>query len=611
MDLHLGRVTRALSGFLEDELSPAQFGLSAGARDHLDRFSTFLYSFYVEKFGYWPPPQGLTFSKALLRSMYYEFRNLYDFLVDRESTPSLQDQPKPASGGICVLQNVNAFNERHNYEALPHPLPLIPDCQDRDMKTQSQRSLRALKLGTKASKAERGHTTRAALLNATNHDDPDIVNCSLVQEYMQFEREWSCKPEEKVSLADARKVRWIVVYCTLQMLVSVTRAPKEVRDAEGPSYPLCCLTTGTPPWLTSTEATKVQRSRSSASLAAFTFHNSPPESVGVSTSPPLSIHPDCESDDYFSHTPTTHTRKNSNSSLTPAPLRINTAVSRTSSIRSFRKSMMSNFSRRNSTPKPSSPLSPSSFHEIMVHGYGNGLNAAFVKPTTPSSPSSSPSRRAPPPGTLDLSRANIKSQEARTPTLDQFMLDNAPTSAPTSPASTALVSPTASSLFSYREDSSTNGTSSALSSKRNSTSKIYSMDHESECNSRPALVSPSIPSSPASKRLSTGSTAPFTNAAVSKYSALRKASIASICYSDAPTAQNWDSAAATTTAPNPSSNRHSGLQKSPQVHFAFAPRHLEMGYGEEKELFDFGNNGLGPDIEGALSMLPGAISAQA
>ena len=34
----------------------------------------------------------------------------------------------------------------------------------------------------------------------------------------------------------------------LQTLISVTRAPVEVRDTEGVSYPLCCQIAGTPPW---------------------------------------------------------------------------------------------------------------------------------------------------------------------------------------------------------------------------------------------------------------------------------------------------------------------------------------------------------------------------
>jgi hypothetical protein len=103
MDIHLGRVSAVLRNFLEDDFSSAYFGLSDSGRAHLDKFRSFLHSFYVEKFGYWPPPQGVTFPRALYKALHHDFKNLYDFLKDEESSSDISTQ-KPASGGICVLQ---------------------------------------------------------------------------------------------------------------------------------------------------------------------------------------------------------------------------------------------------------------------------------------------------------------------------------------------------------------------------------------------------------------------------------------------------------------------------------------------------------------------------
>lgn len=520
MDLHLGRITRALSSFLEEELSSAYLGLSSGARAHLDRFRTFLHCFYVAKFGYWPPPEGLIFSKSLLRSMYYEFQQLYEYLVDAESSDSMQNQTRPASGGICVLQNVNAFNQRHRYEPLPHPLPLIPDHESRVWGTQSQKGLRAFKLGTKATKTvEKGMTARAALAAATNSSDPDIMNCSLVQDYMQFEREWAAKQEEKVSVSDARKVRWIVVYCIFQMLASVTRAPKEVRDSEGPSYPLCCLITGTPPWDSANKPTDTPKLQQLTSLLGPL---TAPAEMEERSGTPLSIHPDCEKDDYFSHN---HRRTDFHNSLKPAPLRISTAVSvpisRNPSFRSMGKSVMDHFSfpsRRNSIMRTPSPLQykRNSFCEIMVHGYGNGLNAASILPSTSTSSTASPvssslnlNDRKPAPldpralCSINTNLNHIQEEQAHTPVLDPLMFyqpsDDVSEGDPDSPdrnsMSTSdldLVSPTSSSLFSYHDD--LTDTSSVLGSNRSSggfgMGRIYSMDHESEYTSSPTLPSP-------------------------------------------------------------------------------------------------------------------------
>lgn len=51
-DIFLSRVQSSLNNFLESDLSSSFLGLSNDGRAHLDRFRTFLHSFYVGKFGY-------------------------------------------------------------------------------------------------------------------------------------------------------------------------------------------------------------------------------------------------------------------------------------------------------------------------------------------------------------------------------------------------------------------------------------------------------------------------------------------------------------------------------------------------------------------------------
>ncbi|EOD43030.1 hypothetical protein UCRNP2_10291 [Neofusicoccum parvum UCRNP2] len=205
MDLHLSRVSKAVSTFLESELSPSNLGLPQGPRAHLERFRSFLHSFYVDKFGYWPPPKGTSFSRDLCRSMYYDFRALYDFLVDSDSSDSLQAQ-KPADGGICVLQNLQAFDKRHKYEPLPHPLPLLPVSPPPTSRIQAQKNLVALKLGHKQSKTDKQLMALAALTSATNSKKTTVANAPLVRAYKTFERDSLDKQKEKVSISDARKL---------------------------------------------------------------------------------------------------------------------------------------------------------------------------------------------------------------------------------------------------------------------------------------------------------------------------------------------------------------------------------------------------------------------
>ncbi|KAI9755509.1 MAG: hypothetical protein M1835_000821 [Candelina submexicana] len=332
MDLRLDHAGRILSSFLEDELSGAFLGLENGARMHLDRFRSFLHGYYVGKYGYWPPPssQGSkdTLSKSTYRSMYFEFRNLYEYLVDEESTSSIQDN-RPADGGLCVLQNINAFDRRHKYVSLPHPLPLVPKAiSNPPVQQQIKGSFRAFKRNwtsfSKQSKVERRIASLSALRGATNSYNMMVMEDPLVHAYMRFEKTCTMKEEEKVSNADARKVRWILIYTILQTLISVTRAPKEVRDTEGLSYPLCCQVAGTPPWQIGVPRTALEPT---------------PIADGSPTCKPaikLDIRPDV---DYFSDQPKD--------------------ISRTPSIKS---------------PQPRKP----SWSEVLMHGYGNGANPAEI-----------------------------------------------------------------------------------------------------------------------------------------------------------------------------------------------------------------------------------------
>jgi hypothetical protein len=464
----MSHVTKALSNFLEVDFSPANIGLSSGARAHLERFRSFLHSYYVEKFGYWPPPKGSVFSKALCKSMYFDFRGLYDFLVDLDSTDSLQDQ-KPASGGVCVLQNVQAFDVRHKYIPLPHPNPLLPIFSSTPQRSNSQRALMTLKLATKQARTERYTSNRDALFAATNSADTAIVNAPLVKAYRRFERQCTLRPEEKVSISDGRKVRWMLIYGIIQMLVSVIRAPKEVRDVDTPTYPLCCLVTATFPWNGGTRALNDYYTES-ANLTPLSLHA--PVSPGSNTSsldgsvlakplpstPQLSIQPDCEADDYFntSFLPSPATQRVS-STQEPPPTRRRSSVFRNTSFRSVKAMSFSSFTgsslgaaRRNSTVVKPTPA-PRKFSEILVHGYGNGLNPTVVQSRTATPvelsteilPEIVVSEQSPPqttdvekrsslkenvkrrttPGRLITLSKSISEEPSRTPTLDSFDVD--------------------------------------------------------------------------------------------------------------------------------------------------------------------------------------------
>lgn len=199
--------------------------------------------------------------------MYFEFRKLYEYLVDPRSSDSMQDN-RPTDGGLCVLQNVITFDRRQGYVSLPHPLPLVPEVSESMSKQKSPRRLKIF--GNRQAKYDRRLEACNALSAATNSSNLPVTEfeCPLVREYLYFEKVWTMEGSETVTYAEARKVRWILIYAILQTLISVTQAPKEVRDTKGVTYPLCCQIAGTP-WKTGwktpiTKETSIQQPESSS-----------------------------------------------------------------------------------------------------------------------------------------------------------------------------------------------------------------------------------------------------------------------------------------------------------------------------------------------------------
>lgn len=279
---------------MDEELSTSHLGLSKGARIHLDTFRSFLHTYCVAKYGYWP--QSSSYSRTLYQSMHKDFKALYTYLANKEHDKD-SHVSQPATGGICVLQNLEAFNERHRYQPLPYPTPLMPVISAVDDAVCGHRNKRSSWFGfgnNSQSEIQRVEVVRSALSFAANFDDAVVVSCPLVQAYQQFEKEQTSACDEDISVTDARKVRWILIYAMLQTISSITHAPPEVKQATVTPYPLCCLTTGTPPWKTSSVVDRPLRPTTPLREES----NVPtPSTLG------FDIHPDCESHDYFHFLP--------------------------------------------------------------------------------------------------------------------------------------------------------------------------------------------------------------------------------------------------------------------------------------------------------------------
>lgn len=252
VEAKLSSAAASLRSFLEDDLSESNIGLTAGGRAHLERFRTFLLAFYAHRLGYYPPSPVDTrngmWDPEVYRVMRADFAALYEFLVDRTFTVADSASIR-GQGGICVLQSVHAFDVRHRYRPLLHPLPRLPEVATR---TAHKRMSWFGKADNKLRPDQR-LIAHAALVKATNGDAPHLARNPLVAAYKVFEEDSLCSQLkfdkiEKLSQADARKIRWLLIYGVYQTLRSCTDAPPEVTATEAVGYSLAIPTADLPPW---------------------------------------------------------------------------------------------------------------------------------------------------------------------------------------------------------------------------------------------------------------------------------------------------------------------------------------------------------------------------
>ncbi|SMQ52638.1 unnamed protein product [Zymoseptoria tritici ST99CH_3D7] len=340
MHQHVAESTRSLGTFLEKELGPQNVGLTKPLRDHLDRFRSMLHTYQVNEVGYFPRGPSEPWDKRLWTRMYDDFRSLYKYLADTKSSTDLASG-RGISGGLCVSQNIQAFDGSKSYQPLPYTLPLLPG-----------NNTRTARMSLRHMRRSRTPLDQEFLERATNSDNCRVMANSLVKAYMKFERR---SLEEKVAPAEARKVRWLLVYGVLQTLVSMTNAPKEVRNTQTPSYPLCVSTKGCPAWATKeSAAVRLQE----AALRRFVALNPLVETPEV-------ISPECDTQaasDFFCH------------GYSAGRISMGDVLTRPVSRSTSLRSRVTSLNRTGSLVQRSikAHQRSTSFQEIIVQGYGNG-----------------------------------------------------------------------------------------------------------------------------------------------------------------------------------------------------------------------------------------------
>ncbi|KAL0932113.1 uncharacterized protein CTRU02_213066 [Colletotrichum truncatum] len=442
MNNKLSQASHMLKTFLEEELSEANLGLSSGSRAHLDRFRSFVLSFYTTKLGYYPPlsmdSRSTIFEPDVFDTLRRDFRAVYELLVD-EGFTSDDSSPLLAQGGICAVQSVQAFDERCDYPSLKHPLPLLPELNDD--KSSRRMSLAWLGNASRADKLKPDNrlVAHAALIKAMNVRDAGLLDNDFVHAYRKFEED-SVAPHakvdktEKISLVDARKVRWILIYAVHQVLRNCTEPPPEVRDSADADYHIAVSTEQLPPWRTARDlkpllprrtsfTPNMQRSQSVSHWAI----NGPISPALVS--PSIVIEPDVDH--------TARTRREEmlarRQSVCGTPAAQNRSRSRSLSRNSPFRRTLSMF-RKNEEELSPAPRK-ASYCEIVVHGYGNGTNAVTKRSAVPiETPEMSPTTVVP----RSIQPIRIDDRRVESPELSPTTVMPVPRSYSTSSASSGV-----------------------------------------------------------------------------------------------------------------------------------------------------------------------------
>lgn len=383
MDLRLDNSGIRLASFLSDDLSETNLGLSAPARAHLDHFRTFLQSYYVAKLGYYPPrndsESSSSFPKSIYGQMRREFEKLYDYLADSE-TIATGALPVSHQGGICVQQTLYAFDQKNKYAPLPYQLPLLPENEQPATQRQILNRRFSFTPRTDKMKPDPRLIMLSSLTKATNRIE-SIFDCTLVRAYRGFEKDCvfsnaKTDKNERLSQTEGRKVRWILIYATLQVLKSATDVPEEVCDVHNVPYNLCVLTAGCPPWNEKEirplqTFLRTQTNQTKEDFKASLVRPKPDIEI-----PSKEIKPDID----YRKALLQHRRDSSMSSMS-------SSTSRKSTVRDALRTLGNMPELMHPRPQRSS------YHEILIQGYGNGTNTVCIAAPPSVEPSTESQRK--------------------------------------------------------------------------------------------------------------------------------------------------------------------------------------------------------------------------
>ena len=253
-----------LANFHFDDVWPVQSAQPPAARTSFDRFRRFLKQFYENAYKNWPvrgagqDNESTWLTRALVMRLQQDLGCIYDHFVDRDITWSEPEEGsnnrrkmisksqrttfRADSEDVRMTDMFLGFDNKIRASHIPFPYPLLPT----SVPAQYSSGKKAGFFG--GSKA-RGAEKRVALAYSEASNafviGGNFVQNDLVDAFLRFEK---TDQAGEVDPYDARKGRWILLYCALQSLANVSVDTPGIWFKDGCQYFLNPGLKGTPPW---------------------------------------------------------------------------------------------------------------------------------------------------------------------------------------------------------------------------------------------------------------------------------------------------------------------------------------------------------------------------
>jgi hypothetical protein len=263
-------------------------------------FRQFLLHHFTRAYGSWPPTANSWLNRKIVLSLQKDFGLLYDYLVNRdivwdprEERPGKKWQMvnnkdadfRPYAGDVDMTDLLVTFDNKHGYQHIPHPYPLLPrEVPQSSSKAAPKKSFFG---GLKKQKVDANKDAKAHLQlsiiysDATNIEKMDvsfngmyihrlctylfplidsnyIAGSTLIDAFERFELSADLKG---VTPREARLGRWILLYGILQVLSTLSVDVADLKWTQGVRYFLCTDLKRCPEWVTNGQIEMLEASQ--------------------------------------------------------------------------------------------------------------------------------------------------------------------------------------------------------------------------------------------------------------------------------------------------------------------------------------------------------------